>query len=565
MNYDVFISCKSEDYKCAEAIYDYLKNNDIHAFLASKELRQMGESEYRHAISKAMKSAYHIIVFASKAEFIDSTWVYYEWDMFLNAKLKGRKEGQILTILKDIEVDDINMDLWKYESFTFENFREGILTYIETPDSRRRKEQAKRKAQEEAEKIAKQKQEEQKINQIKKEIEDKEAEYFRYLNNLNRLAKDIIEKRKDIGENKKVCPICNESTFIDTTYCRKCGWTFIPTFSTKPSVSEEQLFIARSNWDFISKESKKRNIDQIEDIQKEHQQAIKEIENLKEEIERLEMAYKDMKTRFTEMTAERDSLLMQIQKLKKKDKEVKDAEMLYQVGYNSYYGINNSERNSLLAFSYLQQASLLSHRKAQALLAKCYYLGIGVKPNKEKGQYWEHQSTFIETHIFSSLTLPKSLAFEFKGRKFFMILSDDERFYLGNISAKDEDLSWWNNKWIQASGATAICAGAVLFSFVTLPIAIVALFKTLGGLFSEQKNSEETEISITSDVCKAISEQTGYKFDIPTEDELFGVSEKARKSCIVLRLKDNRMLISDSNSKIKKHNDYEDCKTEHQT
>lgn len=287
MNYDVFISCKSEDYKCAEAIYDYLKNNDIHAFLASKELRQMGESEYRRAISKAMKSAYHIIVFASKAEFIDSTWVYYEWDMFLNAKLKGRKEGQILTILKDIKVDDINMDLWKYESFTFENFREGILTYIETPDSRRRKEQAKRKAQEEAEKIAKQKQEEQKINQIKKEIEDKEAEYFRYLNNLNRLAKDIIEKRKDIGENKKVCPICNESTFIDTTYCRKCGWTFIPTFSTKPSVSEEQLFIARSNWDFISKESKKRNIDQIEDIQKEHQQAIKEIENLKEEIERL--------------------------------------------------------------------------------------------------------------------------------------------------------------------------------------------------------------------------------------------------------------------------------------
>lgn len=61
-----FISCKSEDYKFAEEIYEYLKNNDIHTFLASRELRNFGDSEYRKAISKAMKSTYHLIVFASK-------------------------------------------------------------------------------------------------------------------------------------------------------------------------------------------------------------------------------------------------------------------------------------------------------------------------------------------------------------------------------------------------------------------------------------------------------------------------------------------------------------------
>lgn len=132
MEYDVFISCKSEDYKYAEEIYQFLTDNGIHTFLASKELRNLGDSEYRRAISKAMKSAYHMIVFASRAEYIDSTWVYYEWDMFVNAMLKGFKTGQIMTILKGIQVDEINMDLWKYESFTTESYKEKLLSYVET-------------------------------------------------------------------------------------------------------------------------------------------------------------------------------------------------------------------------------------------------------------------------------------------------------------------------------------------------------------------------------------------------------------------------------------------------
>ena len=140
MEYDVFISCKSEDYIYAEEIYNSLTDNGIHTFLASKELRNIGDTEYRKAISTAMKSAYHMIVFVSKAEFIDSTWVYYEWDMFVNAMLKGFKKGQIMTILKGVNTDRINMDLWKYESFTFENYKEKLMDYVETPSFQKRKE-----------------------------------------------------------------------------------------------------------------------------------------------------------------------------------------------------------------------------------------------------------------------------------------------------------------------------------------------------------------------------------------------------------------------------------------
>ena len=136
--YDVFISCKSEDYKYAEEVYDFLKDNGIQPFLASKELRLVGESEYRKIISEAIKNATHLIVFASDAKYIDSTWVYYEWDMFLHAKLKGYKTGNLITVLKGVSPNEISMDLWKYESFSFDGYKEDILKYVETEQSRLR-------------------------------------------------------------------------------------------------------------------------------------------------------------------------------------------------------------------------------------------------------------------------------------------------------------------------------------------------------------------------------------------------------------------------------------------
>ena len=169
MEYDVFISCKSEDYIYAEEIYNFLKENGFNVFLANKELRQMGDSEYRKAISQALKSTYHLIVFASKTDYVDSTWVYYEWDWFLVAKIKGKKPGQILSILKDISIDDINADLWKYESKSFYNYKESLIAYVETRADIERKEEERRKAKLEEEKIKKQKEEAQRKERIRNE------------------------------------------------------------------------------------------------------------------------------------------------------------------------------------------------------------------------------------------------------------------------------------------------------------------------------------------------------------------------------------------------------------
>lgn len=139
--YDVFISCKSEDYGYAEEVYNFLNSNGIRTFLASKELRKLGESEYREAIVCAIESSYHLIIFASKAQYTLSKWVKYEWDLFVSAKLDGRKDGQIMTILKGFNTTELRSDLIIYESFTFVNYKERLLSYVETPEYLARKEE----------------------------------------------------------------------------------------------------------------------------------------------------------------------------------------------------------------------------------------------------------------------------------------------------------------------------------------------------------------------------------------------------------------------------------------
>lgn len=229
MEYDVFISCKSEDYIYAEEIYDFLAEKGINAFIASKELRNLGDSEYRRAISKVMKSAQHIIVFASKAEYVDSTWVYYEWDMFLTAKLKGFKEGQIMTILKDITVDDINMELWKYESFTINNYKEKILAYVETPQYLKRREEADKKLKEEYEMRRRMEKQEEDIREAKALVVTLAEDYRKRISEIQSVdVPRIINAMEKAQKSHRICPICGNKIAIRSSFCNKCSWGISP-------------------------------------------------------------------------------------------------------------------------------------------------------------------------------------------------------------------------------------------------------------------------------------------------------------------------------------------------
>ncbi len=228
MKYDVFISCKSEDYIYAEGIYKYLKDNGIKVFLASTELRRLGEAEYRRAISDALKGAYHIIVFASRAEYVDSGWVYYEWDMFVNAKLKGYKPGNIVTILKDIALDDINMDLWKYESMTLDDYQDRIIPYVETAESKARMQELENQRQKEAEKQRLEQAKIEKQIKLKRELVGLAEDYKKKVTNLSVDIAKIKDKRREAENITYRCPVCSEESSISDEYCNNCGWVFSP-------------------------------------------------------------------------------------------------------------------------------------------------------------------------------------------------------------------------------------------------------------------------------------------------------------------------------------------------
>lgn len=130
--YDVFISSKSEDYEYAREIYTFLVNNGIGVFFADEELKNNGSSEYSESIDQAIDASTHMIVFASKIDYINSTWVKSEWRAFTNEIRSGRKKGNIITILKDIQANSLPLVLRNYQSISYTNYQESILNYIIT-------------------------------------------------------------------------------------------------------------------------------------------------------------------------------------------------------------------------------------------------------------------------------------------------------------------------------------------------------------------------------------------------------------------------------------------------
>lgn len=223
-DYDVFISCKSEDYRYGEEIYDFLKQNGIHPFIATIELKGMKDSAYVKALGKALDHSYHLIVFASSEDNISSNWVTDEWETFYNEKNSGRKQGNILTILRDMGVSKLPFLLRKFESFPYELYKERVLGYVETPASRARKEEEQQKmlAQE------KQRQHEEYLQSLKNSLDDFANEYNSATIAINRPRKKIQKALRDLGIKSRVCPVCKKEIGLSEIYCPQCAWTLSP-------------------------------------------------------------------------------------------------------------------------------------------------------------------------------------------------------------------------------------------------------------------------------------------------------------------------------------------------
>ena len=135
--YDVFISSKSSDYSLAEELRTFLINNGKNAFLASKELQRIGESEYGKVIDEALDQCHHMIVISTSIDNIKSKWVYYEWSTFSNDIKSGYRTGNLITILGgDIKLRDLPASLRHQQSFFISDYKAGILDYLRPYDNK---------------------------------------------------------------------------------------------------------------------------------------------------------------------------------------------------------------------------------------------------------------------------------------------------------------------------------------------------------------------------------------------------------------------------------------------
>lgn len=130
-DFDLFISCKSQDYEAAEEVYSFLKKNGYHPFLASKTLRELGSDNYGYIIRKIISRCKIMIVFASDISYLTTSYVSAEWNQYLDELSAGLNSGKLFSILPfGTSACLLPSGLRTKQFFTIENYREQILSYL---------------------------------------------------------------------------------------------------------------------------------------------------------------------------------------------------------------------------------------------------------------------------------------------------------------------------------------------------------------------------------------------------------------------------------------------------
>lgn len=130
-SYDVFISCKSEDYDKAQSVYLYLEQIGHHPFIANISLREIGMDNYGPIIRHIIGTCKSMIVFATKLEYLTTSYVYAEWNQFLDELSSGYNKGNIISILPpDINSSELPDGLRTKQYLTLDNYSDSIANYL---------------------------------------------------------------------------------------------------------------------------------------------------------------------------------------------------------------------------------------------------------------------------------------------------------------------------------------------------------------------------------------------------------------------------------------------------
>ena len=134
--FDVFISCKSQDYALTHELYDHLANNGFTPFLADSSIKEVGIDQYTALIGEVINVCQNMIVFATDVTYLETPYVAAEWHTFINDINTGHKPyAKIVSILSpDINPHDLPTWLRDKQSFTTENYHNEIIHFLKNRD-----------------------------------------------------------------------------------------------------------------------------------------------------------------------------------------------------------------------------------------------------------------------------------------------------------------------------------------------------------------------------------------------------------------------------------------------
>jgi len=126
MVYDVFISFKNSDEngrktidsEIANKLYDFLTTKGLRVFFSNIELEFIGKSQYSKIINEALDSSRFLIAVGSSYKNLNSEWVNYEWDSFLNDIRSGIKpNAEVFVLFSRMKVSDLPRALRQQQAF----------------------------------------------------------------------------------------------------------------------------------------------------------------------------------------------------------------------------------------------------------------------------------------------------------------------------------------------------------------------------------------------------------------------------------------------------------------
>ena len=124
--YDVFISFKNSDSKgnktkdsiIAEKLYGYLTEKGLSVFFSNVELEFIGKAQYTRVIDDALESSQFLIAVGCSHENLNSQWVRYEWESFINDVRSGIKtNAEVFVVYQDMTINQLPRALRQNQAF----------------------------------------------------------------------------------------------------------------------------------------------------------------------------------------------------------------------------------------------------------------------------------------------------------------------------------------------------------------------------------------------------------------------------------------------------------------